>query len=1598
MSRTVLPLEDTRASTISELKDLKPQNDHVVTLEGESSPADGKSNFFWWDPSGDSQNADGVTKIESNVVASGLWRRVVAPTPDSTDDLSEGSNSLYHTPDRVRNALSAGGDLSYDPNTGEFSVSTSGLSSTDDLPEGSTNLYYTSGRVRNEFEAGGDLTYVQNPVSGFGLSSANYTGTSFDVSSEDGIPSGVSFGSGGTKMFVVGLDNQNIFEYSLGTAFDISTATYTGTSLDVGGDDASPRGITFNDDGTKMFLAGASDNNIYEYNFSTGFDLSTATYSGTSLGIGSEEGDVRGIVFNTGGTKMFITGSSSATGSSAAVHEYDLSAGFDISTASYSGNAFSASSQESTPLAIAFNTGGTKMFITGNGSNEVHEYSLGTGFDLSTANYSGTSFDVSSEESGYPTAVTFSGDGTKMFTIGTSSDQVHEYDTSVTGGKARFGIDVSEIPDLLSSSTTDDLSEGLTNLYFTEQRAKDAVNFATGENIELKDYSGQIKFESEYDLGSGQNDWQDAEALAFNSDGTKAFFTGDNESTSDCIVVEYDLGTAYDIQTLSYTGNNFPNTYGNITGIDFNGDGTKMFLCNEINSNSVIIEYTLGSGYDLSSNITEENTYDTSGESSGGPDGLELNTDGSKLFVINGGDIYEYSLGTNYDLSTISFTTSFNLDSFENRAVSFNADGSVMYTTLGVGDTVLKYELSTPFDISTASYTGTEFSNLQGGNGRGMVVIGSKLFGVDNERIGQYNIDPNPEFSLVNISGVDDSTTDDLDEGSNNLYYTDGRVDDRVRNGLTTDDLSEGSNNLYYTSDRVKNEFEAGDGLSYNKEPVTGGFDMSKGSFSNISFDTFNEEADPHGLAFNGGGTKMFVIGQDSDSVHEYSLSSGYDLTTASYTGTSFDTSSETVRPTGLSFNTGGTKMFVSDAPSGSGSFIYEYSLSSSFDISTASIDTNFDLTNTSGDEVYNPQDVVFNGDGTKMFVPDAGVTDSIHSYDLSTAFDVDTASWNNDFDTTSESLNREDLTFNSDGTKLYLLSGGNNRVYEYNLGTEYDLSTISYTGKSLDISSEDTFSKAIHFNGDGTKLFVAGGDTSEIYQYGIGETSDVSQFSVDVTGVGDSTTDDLSEGSNNLYFTEERVDDRVDSLIVPGLHLSSAYNDSSDSLVLDADDDLSNYSNDAGFITDLNAFTTDDLSEGNNNLYYTSDRVKNEFEAGGDLTYVKDPISGFDLSAATYTGTSFSITSESDPTPKGIRFNNDGTKMFVVESSSDNGIYEYNLGTGFDLSTASYSGTSLDVTSEDDIPNDLEFNSDGTKMLVVGSGNKNVYEYNLGTGFDLSTASYSGTSFDVDPESYDHTGIAFNSDGTEMFIVTGGDDTVFQYNLGTGFEISTASYSGSAFDVSGAASTPVDVTFNNDGTKMFINGSFEESIFVYDLGVGFDLSTASFSGTTLDVSSEDTNPTGLSFNTDGSKMFLLGNNNEDIFEYDIGGGDVKAQFSVDIPEVSAEDDGTEVTSELASVNFGKALTATGDGNGNITADLDAGFSSATFSGNGTKTQFQIPHGLSSQPSSWIVQSATGDGADISHVTADGTSLTVNYNSAPPSGTDNIELNWIAIQ
>ncbi len=156
-------------------------------------------------------------------------------------------------------------------------------------------------------------------------------------------------------------------------------------SFDVSTQDATPRGLAFNNDGTKMFVVGDTGNDINSYTLSTGFDLSTATFNdingdGSGFDISGQETVPRGLTFNNDGTKMFVVGDNGND-----INEYTLSVGFDLtSTVTHVGE-FDISDQETNPQGIAFNTTGTKMFIVGNIGNDINEYTLSCAFKVTSS-------------------------------------------------------------------------------------------------------------------------------------------------------------------------------------------------------------------------------------------------------------------------------------------------------------------------------------------------------------------------------------------------------------------------------------------------------------------------------------------------------------------------------------------------------------------------------------------------------------------------------------------------------------------------------------------------------------------------------------------------------------------------------------------------------------------------------------------------------------------------------------------------------------------------------------------------------------------------------------------------------------------------------------------------------------------------------------------------------------------------------------------------------------------------------------------------------------------------------------------------------------
>jgi hypothetical protein len=226
-----------------------------------------------------------------------------------------------------------------------------------------------------------------NPTAAYNVSAAEYSGTAFNVSSELGSPYGITFSADGTRMYVSGIFSSEIAEYSLAVSFDVATATYV-TSL-TGMSDRTT-GINFNNDGTKLYHVGANSSaNVVEYDVSTPYDLTSAVHSQTY--VASEESSYKDVTFNGDGTRMYLLGYNGNT-----IYEYSLSQAFDTSTSVYTNHSY-AITEHSYPMEIDFNGEGTQLFAVTIGG-QVLAYDLSTPFDLSTISYNSIVFDNSSEE------------------------------------------------------------------------------------------------------------------------------------------------------------------------------------------------------------------------------------------------------------------------------------------------------------------------------------------------------------------------------------------------------------------------------------------------------------------------------------------------------------------------------------------------------------------------------------------------------------------------------------------------------------------------------------------------------------------------------------------------------------------------------------------------------------------------------------------------------------------------------------------------------------------------------------------------------------------------------------------------------------------------------------------------------------------------------------------------------------------------------------------------------------------------------------------------------------------------------------------------
>ena len=253
-----------------------------------------------------------------------------------------------------------------------------------------------------------------------------------------------------------------------------------------------------------------------------------------------------------------------------------------------------------------------------------------------------------------------------------------------------------------------------------------------------------------------------------------------------------------------------------------------------------------------------------------------------------------------------------------------------------------------------------------------------------------------------------------------------------------------------------------------------------------------------------------------------------------------------------------------------------------------------------------------------------------------------------------------------------------------------------------------------------------------------------------------------------------------------------------------------------------------------------------------------------------------FSVTGE-NKTATGVTFNPTGTKMYVVginAGSTPSSIAQYSLSEPFNVGSSVTLDHNINISSIENRAQGIKFNTDGTKVLVLGTQGDGVDAWDLTTPYDVSTltvANTTHTSIGDNPRGFD-----FNNDGTKMFVLQ--LDEIQEYLLSTPFDPNTKGTEKTLSIPTISNATPQGFAFNNDGKKMYVtrsknSNSYDNSlntITEYDLTNPFDISSASSNGAYISSYTGHEQISGVTFNNTGSKLYYITFNSDEVRQFSL--------------------------------------------------------------------------------------------------------------------------------
>lgn len=444
-------------------------------------------------------------------------------------------------------------------------------------------------------------------------------------------------------------------------------------------------------------------------------------------------------------------------------------------------------------------------------------------------------------------------------------------------------------------------------------------------------------------------------------------------------------------------------------------------------------------------------------------------------------------------------------------------------------------------------------------------------------------------------------------------------------------------------------------------------------------------------------------------------------------------------------------------------------------------------------------------------------------------------------------------VTIEDSGTRLYvaLYSYGSTQgfIYQYDLTTAYDISSAVFAGR-YDCSSYSRARnpRAVRLKPDGTKMFVLNDYNNALREFTLSTAWDVTTASY--------TGNSAYAGGGtptSLYIKPD------------GTKWWAGLSETYDKVVQQ---------------TMTTAWDVSTSSTGNSNNYQVYNdglRSPTGLFLTSNRMFVCN-LSGGTASAAIYQwnlGSSWNITSNVTFVGAfsmadyrisnnfyGLHFDN-GNDFYVSGVGGE--ITKLRTSSSYNFSgatitykqtpTTHYFQTAIDGSFS--LYSGISMSSDGTKLYLISDGTNTIKQYNLGTAWNLSSISSTtpAVSKAIAGGNYLQD-MWFKPDGTGFFF-TANSGRVYGYTLSTAWDLNTMSTTYS--EKTGVGSYPRGCSFSPDGTKLFTTQSSGPQIRRYDLSTAWDITTASFTSS-IDISTESNYPIALHMASNGRQAFVKNN------------------------------------------------------------------------------------------------------------------------------------------